>query len=95
MSVLLLLIYLLKISRNKQHRTQHYDIRAAYAANECLGFCTEKKNVRSIECGICSDWVHEVCASFTAEAFVFLGGWIVSFGGRIVVSEAGEPNQPP
>jgi len=33
--------------------------------------CTKRKNVRSIECAICSGWVHEVCASLTPATFDF------------------------
>lgn len=38
---------------------------------ECRTICNKKKNVRSIECTVCSGWAHEVCASLTPEAFDF------------------------
>lgn len=38
---------------------------------ECRGTSTKRKNVRSIECAICSGWVHEICASLTPTMFDF------------------------
>jgi hypothetical protein len=36
---------------------------------ECRSVCTKRKNIRCIECSVCSGWTHEKCASLTLTTF--------------------------
>lgn len=38
---------------------------------ECRARCTKIKNIRSIECSICCQWTHEVCASLTPTTYEY------------------------
>ena len=56
---------------------------------ECRVACHKIKNVRSVECSMCSGWVHEICASMTPELFDYFSTDTSRYVCGLCISEDG------